>query len=175
MKSFDLQEAIQILETTPKVLAVFLSHVPGTWIDAHEGNDTWSPFDILGHLIHGEKTDWIARMRIILDEGAAKPFQPFDRFAQFEDSEGKSIASLLEEFEQLRAENVDYLRAQALSAADLEKTGMHPDFGVVTLRQLLATWVVHDLSHIRQIARVLAKQYKDEIGPWEQYLRVVHE
>lgn len=175
MKSFDIEEAIQILETTPDVLNVFLSNVPDTWIDADEGPETWSPFDILGHLVHGEKTDWINRTRIILESGESKRFEPFDRFAQFEDSKGKSLPALLEEFEELRRKNVHYLREQALSVDDYEKTGVHPELGEVTLKQLLATWVVHDLSHIRQIARVLAKQYKAEVGPWEKYLRVVHE
>ena len=175
MKSFDLHEAIQILETTPRVLTVLFSNLPEGWIDAHEGPETWSPFDILGHLIHGEKTDWIPRTRIILEEGTSRPFPPFDRSAQFEDSKGKRLSMLLEEFEQLRTENLDFLKRQALTDADYAKTGLHPDLGEVTLKQLLATWVVHDLSHLRQIARVLAKQYKAEIGPWETYLPVVYE
>lgn len=175
MKSFDIEEAIQILETTPNVLTAFLSNVPATWVDVNEGKGTWSPFDILGHLVHGEKTDWVARTRIILEEGESKTFQPFDRFAQFEESKGKSLATLLEEFEALREKNIQYLKGQTLTVSDYEKTGIHPDFGEVTLKQLLSAWVVHDLSHIRQIARVLAKQYKTEIGPWEQYLPVVYE
>lgn len=175
MKSFDRNEAIQVLETTPGVLTVLLRNLPESWIDAQEGPDTWSPFDILGHLIHGEKTDWITRTRIILEEGRLRTFPPFDRSAQFEDSKGKSLPMLLDEFEQLRKENIDFLKRQELTEEDFAKTGLHPDFGKVTLKQLLSTWVVHDLSHLRQIARVLAKQYKAEIGPWEAYLPVVHE
>lgn len=175
MKSFDIDEAIQILETTPGVLTVLLTNLPAGWIDAHEGPDTWSPFDILGHLIHGEKTDWIPRARIILEEGTSSPFPSFDRFAQFKDSEGKSLRELLDEFEQLRTQNIEFLNRLDLAESDYAKTGLHPDLGEVTLRQLLSTWVVHDLSHIRQIARVLAKQYKSEIGPWKEYLPVVDE
>ena len=175
MKSFDKTEAIQILETTPSVLSVLLSNLPETWMDADEGPDTWSAFDILGHLIHGEKTDWIPRARIILEHGTSKPFEPFDRFAQFEESRGKSLDTLLAEFKQLRTENIEYLKGLELTDAEYAKTGIHPDLGEVTLKQLLSTWVVHDLSHLRQIARVLAKQYKGEIGPWEAYLPVVHE
>ena len=175
MKSFDINEAIQVLESTPEVLTVLLSNLPESWTDAREGPETWSPFDILGHLIHGEKTDWIPRARIILEEGTSRPFPPFDREAQFKDSKGKSLSMLLDEFEQLRKENIDFLKRQELTDADYAKTGLHPDLGEVTLQQLLSTWVVHDLSHLRQISRVLAKQYKAEIGPWEKYLPVVQE
>ena len=175
MRSFELNEAIQVLETTPKVLSALLTNLPESWIDADDGPETWSPFDVLGHLIHGEKTDWIPRARIILDDAHSGPFEPFDRFAQFEASEGKSLDTLLDEFEQLRTQNLDYLDRQELTEADYAKTGIHPDLGEVTLKQLLSTWVVHDLSHLRQSSRVLAKQYKGEIGPWEAYLPVVHE
>lgn len=175
MRTFELTEAIQVLETTPSVLSVLLSNLPDEWVDADEGPETWSPFDIVGHLIHGEKTDWVPRMRMILDDDASDPFPAFDRTAQFEESKGKSLSMLLEEFEQRRKENVAYLKRQTLTDADLAKTGIHPDLGEVTLQQLLSTWVVHDLSHLRQVARVLAKQYKGEIGPWEAYLPVVHE
>ncbi len=136
----------------------------------NEGPDTWSPFDVVGHLIHGEKTDWIPRARHILD-GNPAPFPVFDRFAQFEESKGKTIESLLAEFKTLRDANIQHLHAMALTPADLQRTGMHPELGEVTLQQLLATWVRHDLSHIRQIARVMAKQYNAEIGPWQAYLR----
>lgn len=175
MKSFQINEAIQVLETTPSVLTVLFHDLPENWRDAREGPDTWSPVDILGHLIHGEKTNWITRARIILEEGTSRPFPPFDRFAQFEESEEKSVPVLLDEFTQLRAQNVKFLKRQELTDADYAKTGLHPDLGEVTLKQLLSTWVVHDLSHLRQVARVLAKQYKGEIGPWETYLPVVHE
>ena len=175
MKPFNIQEAIQILETTPAVLSALLRNLPEGWADAREGTDTWSPFDIVGHLIHGEKTDWIPRMQIILEYGKSKPFPEFDRQAQFRDSKGNSLSQLLDEFEELRKKNIGELKRQQLTDDDLGKTGLHPDFGEVTLQQLLSTWVVHDLGHLRQIARVLAKQYKDEIGPWEKYLPVVSE
>ncbi len=175
MKSFNINEAIQILETTPGVLNALLRNLPEGWADSHEGPDTWSPYDIVGHLIHGEKTDWIPRMQMILEEGTAKPFPDFDREAQFRDSKGKSLFQLLDRFEELRKKNVKELKRQQLTETDFSKTGLHPDFGEVTLQQLLSTWVVHDFSHVRQIARVLAKQYKGEIGPWEKYLPVVSE
>lgn len=175
MRTFERSEVIQVLETTPSVLSVLLSNLPDEWVNADEGPETWSPFDVVGHLIHGEKTDWVPRMRMILDDDTSDPFPAFDRTAQFEESKGKSLSMLLEEFEQRREENAAYLKRQTLTDADLAKTGMHPDLGEVTLQQLLSAWVVHDLSHLRQIARVLAKQYKGEIGPWEAYLPVVHE
>ena len=175
MKPFNINEAIQILETTPGVLNALLRNLPEGWADSHEGPDTWSPYDIVGHLIHGEKTDWIPRMQMILDEGSSKPFPDFDREAQFRDSKGKSLFQLLDRFEELRKKNISELKRQKLTEADFSKTGLHPDFGEVTLQQLLSTWVVHDLGHLRQIARVLAKQYKEEIGPWAEYLPVVSE
>ncbi|NBC16250.1 MAG: DUF664 domain-containing protein [Bacteroidetes bacterium] len=175
MKSFDLQEAIHLLKTTPSVLATLLSDLPEGWIHADEGPDTWSPFDVLGHLVHGEKTDWAPRVRIILEDGPSRPFPAFDRSGHVEASQGQSLHQLLDAFERLRAESIAFLKRQDLTDADLARKGRHPDFGEVTLRQLLSTWVVHDLSHLRQIARVLAKQYKTEIGPWEQYLPVVDE
>ncbi|MEM9556858.1 MAG: DinB family protein [Acidobacteriota bacterium] len=175
MRAFDLQETTQILETTPAVLRAWLSDLPEAWIKADEGGDSWSPFVIVGHLVHGEQTDWIPRMQRILEHGPSKPFEPYDRFAQFDASKGKSLAQLLDELERLRDENLETLRCQGLSAADLDRPGRHPELGDVTLRQLLAAWVVHDLGHIRQIARVLAKQYRDEIGPWTAYLPVASE
>ena len=175
MKPFSLDEAIQVLETTPKVLTALLNSLPQSWAEADEGPDTWSTYDILGHLIHGEKTDWIPRAQIILDEGKSRTFPQFDRFAQFSDSKGKSLKVLLNEFVQLRKNNIETLMRMELTDRDFVKSGLHPDFGEVTLKQLLSTWVTHDMSHLRQIARVLAKQYKSEIGPWEKYLPVVHE
>ncbi len=175
MKPFNLDEAIQVLETTPKVLTALLNSLPESWVEADEGPETWSAYDILGHLIHGDKTDWIPRARIILDEGKSRTFPQFDRFAQFSDSKGKSLKVLLDEFVQLRKNNIETLKRMELTDRDFAKTGLHPDFGVVTLKQLLSTWVTHDMSHLRQIARVLAKQYRSEIGPWEKYLPVVHE
>ncbi len=175
MLIFNLTETIILLERTPRVLNAMLSGLPDKWLYANEGHETWSPFDIVGHLIHGEKTDWIARTRMILEKGTSQPFKPFDRFAQFEESKNKSISDLLEEFEQLRKENLHALRQLNLTPADLQKKGLHPDFGEITLKQLLATWATHDLSHIRQISRVMAKQYKTDIGPWAKYLPVVSE
>lgn len=170
---FELAKSIEILERTPVVLETMLKGLSGEWIMQNEGPDTWSPFDIIGHLIHGEKTDWIPRMEIILSDKANKQFEPFDRFAQFQSSKGKSIGQLLDEFASLRSANIKKLKSKNLSESDLLKTGIHPAFGEVTLGQLLSTWVVHDLNHIAQVSRVMAKQYKDEVGPWIEYLRVL--
>jgi uncharacterized damage-inducible protein DinB len=144
------------------------------WVINNEGPDTFSPYDVIGHLIHGEKTDWVSRANRILESGITKPFDVFDRFAQYEESKGKTLQQLLEEFEKLRKENMVWLRSLQLTEADLDKKGMHPSLGKVTLRNLLATWVVHDLTHIAQITRVMAKQYKDEMGPWKEYFRILN-
>lgn len=175
MISFNLKEAIEILERTPAVLKSLLSDLSERWVFNNEGGDSWNPFDIVGHLIHGEKKDWILRTKIILEYGVEKPFEPFDRLAQFKDSEGKTLNDLLEEFAMLRKSNIDVLNKLNLNENDFKKKGIHPEFGKVTLKQLLSTWVVHDLSHIKQISRVMAKQYKKEIGPWETYLPVINE
>jgi hypothetical protein len=171
--NFDLPSGVAILERTPHVMRAMLAGLPPGWTDATEGPDTWSPFVIVGHLVHGERTDWIARARIILAQGDDRRFTPFDRFAQFRDSAGKSLPELLDEFQQLRADNVATLRSWTLTDDQLALTGQHPEFGSVTLRQLLATWVTHDLGHIAQTARVMAKQYRDAIGPWRAYLPIV--
>lgn len=170
---FELDHAIAVLSQTPRTLRSLSGDLPHQWIEKNEGPETWSPYDIVGHLIHGDKTDWIPRMEIILSDGSNKKFEPFDRFAQFKDSQGKTLRRLLDEFESLRKENIAKLRAKNLKAADFSKTGIHPAFGEVTLEQLLSTWVVHDLNHIAQIARVMAKQYKDEVGPWVEYLKIL--
>ena len=170
---FDLKKSIEILSRTPSVLEVFLDGINEEWTHNNEGKNTWSPFDILGHLIHGEKTDWIPRMNIILSESETKSFESFDRFAQFEASKGKTISQLLEEFKHIRAENIEILKSQNLTEHVLDKTGIHPAFGEVTLKQLLATWVAHDLGHIAQVARVMAKQYTIEVGPWKEYLPIL--
>jgi hypothetical protein len=170
---FQLQNAIEILERTPTVLNALLRNLSPEWINPNEGPDTWSPYDIVGHFIHGELTDWIPRARIILSGDANQSFVPFDRFAQFENSKGKSIQQLLDEFTLLRQQNVELLRSFNLSESDLDKTGIHPDFGPVTMRQLLSTWTVHDLNHIGQIVRVMAKQYYEEVGPWVPYLKIL--
>ena len=171
---YQLLEALEILEQTPQTLRSFLGQLSDTWLYNNEGENTWSPYDIVGHLIHGEKTDWIPRLKIILGSSENKTFEPFDRFAQFENSKGKTISQLLDEFETLRAENLDQLKAINLTTAQLELKGMHPELGEVTLSQLLATWVTHDLAHIAQISRVMAKQYKNEVGPWAAYIPILN-
>lgn len=172
-RPFVLDEAVAILERTPATLDSMLRGLPDSWLSAHEGGESWSPFDVVGHLIHGERTDWLPRVRMILDHGDDRTFAPFDRFAQFEASRGQSLVSLLESFAALRRESLRRLAALKLTEADFDRQGRHPAFGPVTLRQLLATWVAHDLDHIVQIARVLARQYTDEVGPWRAYLRVI--
>ena len=169
----DLPSATAVLERTPGALGALLTNLPEPFERGNEGGESWSPYDILGHLIHGERTDWIPRLRIILEHGEGRAFDPFDRFAQFEASRGASIEDLLDEFETLRTENLRALSALELEAEDLERTGRHPDLGVVTLGELLATWVVHDLAHIAQIARVMARQLDDEVGPWRAYLPIL--
>jgi hypothetical protein len=172
-RSFAVEEAAAILARTPAALDALLRGLPDGWITSNEGGETWSPFDVIGHLIHGERTDWMPRVRIILEHGESRPFDKFDRFAQFAASDGRGLGSLLDEFAMLRQENLRQLSALALSDADLEKRGRHPELGVVTLRQLLATWVAHDLDHVVQISRVLARQYSDEVGPWRAFLRII--
>jgi hypothetical protein len=172
-RSLVVEEAAAVLARTPAALDALLRGLPDDWIGANEGGETWSPFDVVGHLIHGEKTDWMPRVRIILEHGESRPFEKFDRFAQLAASEGRSLDRLLEEFAALRDENVRQLLGLQLSEADLDKRGRHPELGGVTLRQLLATWVAHDLDHVVQISRVLARQYSDEVGPWRAYLRVI--
>ena len=162
---FDLDDAIEILERTPVVVANLLSGLSDSWIAGNEGGESWSPFDIAGHFVVGEKTDWLGRTKIILEHGTSRPFEPFDRFAQFHESKGKTVEDLLDEFARLRAENLQELSG-LVSKNDLDKKGVHPEFGEVTLRQLLAAWVVHDLGHIAQISRVMSKQYRNEAGPW---------
>lgn len=170
---FQLPRALEILERTPAVFRALLDGLPQDWTSPNEGENTFSAFDNLGHLIHGERADWIPRARIILAQAANRRFEPFDRFAQYRESKGKSVAQLLEEFTRLRAENLRTLRDWRLTDAQLALEGEHPELGMVTLRQLLATWVAHDLGHLAQTARVLAKQYRDAVGPWRQYLPVL--
>jgi DinB family protein len=170
---FDLTTGIAVLERTPRTLRAMLAGLPSGWTDGTEGPETWSPYDIVGHLIHGERTDWIPRVQIILAQGPSRRFTPFDRFAQFRESQGKSLADLLDEFARLRAENLVTLAGWRVTEAQLALEGEHPAFGPVTLRQLLATWVAHDLGHVAQTARVMAKQYREAIGPWRAYLPVM--
>lgn len=171
---FDLEPGIEILTRTPAVLRALLTDLSGGWLHGNEGRDTWTPFEVLGHLIHGEKTDWIARAQIILADGESRTFEPFDRFAHLEANRGRTPESLLQEFERLRAANIATLRRLAADGFDLTARGRHPDLGRVTLGELLATWVAHDLGHIAQMARVMAKQYAQEVGPWQAYLPVLH-
>ena len=171
--NFDLAKSIEILERTPDVLIVMLQNIADDWTSNNEGLKTWNVYDIIGHLIEGEKTDWIPRMEIVLSDKQDKTFEPFDRFAQFEISKGKSLKELLEEFKGLRKKNLEHLRSKKLTTKDYEKKGIHPTFGEVTLSQLLSTWTVHDLNHIAQISRVMAKQYKVEVGPWIKFLKIL--
>lgn len=171
---FDLDRGLEILERTPDVLRTLLEGLPDDWTRPNEGPDTWSPFDVVGHLIDGEESDWMGRARIILAQGDDRRFEPFDRFRHLEQNQGRSLRELLERFAELRRENLEELRDLRIGEAELDLTGEHPAFGTVTLRQLLATWVTHDLGHIQQISRVMAKQYKEAVGPWEAYLPVLH-
>lgn len=170
---FDLGDAADVLARTPGTLRAMLDGLGGGWTDATEGPETWSPYVIVGHLIHGERTDWIPRAGIILARGPVRRFEPYDRFAQFRESAGRPLGDLLDEFAGLRAANLETLAGWQLTDDDLALEGEHPEFGPVTLRQLLATWVVHDLGHIAQAARVMAKRYREDIGPWRAYLPVV--
>jgi DinB superfamily len=170
---FALDDAMAILSRTPATIDALLRGLPDAWRVATEGPNTWSPFDVVGHLIHGEETDWMPRARLILEHGNTRPFVKFDRFAQFEASAGKPLDALLDEFADRRRRNLADLAALALSEADLDRLGLHPELGPVTLRQLLATWVAHDLDHVIQIARVIGRQYTDEVGPWRAYLRII--
>ena len=170
---FGIEQSIEILQRTPTVLRNMLAGLSDGWLHSNYGADTFSPFDVVGHLITGEKTDWMTRTRIILEHGTARPFDKYDRYAQFEDSRGKSIEQLLDEFERLRAANLAALRGLNLTPQLLAKKGMHPALGEVTLEQLLATWVAHDCNHIAQIAKCLATQYEEAVGPWKQYLGIL--
>lgn len=173
MGQFDLAQAIEILEKTPAILKTWLENTSEAWVQYKSDEESWSAFDIVGHFIHGEKTDWIPRARLILQREGEKEFEPFDRFAQFEDSQGKTLVDLLEEFSQLREKNLDTLRGFDLQPDDLERQGKHPVLGTVNLGQLIATWVVHDLEHLSQMAHGMAQRYKEEVGPWVEYLEVL--
>ena len=170
---FQLDHARDVLGRTPGTLNSLLRDLPEAWALSNEGPDTWSAFDVLGHLIHGEATDWIPRAKMILEHGEQRPFEPFNRVAMFEQSKGKSLNDLLATFERARGESLEQLEKMSLTPELLSKRGMHPELGVVTLSQLLATWVGHDLSHIAQVVRVMAKQYGDAVGPWRAYLSVL--
>lgn len=171
---FNLDDAVAILERKPATLNALLAGLPDRWVRATEGEGKWSPYDVIGHLIHGDRTDWIPRARHIL-AGERRPFEPFDRTAQFAESQGKSVGELLATFAELRRENVAALVSMNLTAGDLSRTGQHPELGEVRLGQLLATWVVHDLDHVGQIARTMAKVYADAVGPWSAYLSILQD
>ncbi len=171
--AFDLADSILILERSPSTFRALLAGLPDAWIHRDEGPDTFSAFDNLGHLIHGERTDWIPRARIILEQGADRRFEPFDRFAQQAESAGKSLATLLDEFDALRGENLATLRSWDLGDRELALVGVHPAFGPVTLRQLLAAWVAHDLGHLAQTSRVMAKRHREDVGPWRAFLPIL--
>ncbi len=170
--TFEIDKSIEILSRTPSILEVMLLGISAEWVKNNEGENTWSPYDIVGHLIHGEKTDWITRAKIILSNSVDKTFEPFDRFAQMNEEE-RTIEQLLEEFKELRTSNVNELKNLQVNEIDLAKEGIHPELGAVNLKALLGTWVVHDLGHIAQISRVMAKQYKGEVGAWKEYLSIL--
>lgn len=170
---FDLNKSIDLLSRTPQVVTTLLSNLHLDWTYNNEGEGTWSVFDVLGHLIHGEKTDWITRTEIILSSKENKIFEPFNRFAMINENTNKTLQNLLEEFTQLRVENLEKLKAFSLTDQDLSKTGIHPELGTVRLQELLACWVVHDLNHLNQINRIMAYQYKNEVGPWEKFLSII--
>ena len=173
--SFYLEKNIEIIERTPHVLEAMLSGISDYWIMREEAPGKWSVYDVIGHFIHGEKTDWIPRMEIILSDREDKTFEPFDRFAQFEDSKGKSFIQLLDEFKALRSKNVALLKSRNFTVGDYSKEGIHPEFGTVTLAQLLSTWAVHDLAHLAQITRIMAKQHKTDVGPWSNYIGLINQ
>ena len=171
---YSLERSYEILERTPAVLQSLLAGLSDGWLLHNEGPETFSPYDVIGHLVHGEKTDWVVRTKMILEFGNAQTFERYDRFAQYEESKGKSLQQLLDEFAAIRKENMRWFRSLNLTEADLDRKGMHPVLGDVTLKNLLATWVVHDLTHIAQITRVMAKQYKEEVGPWQEFFRILN-
>ena len=168
-----LDQTLSLLDRTPAALNALLRDLPEAWTCRNEGGDTWTAFDVIGHLIHGERTDWILRAKRILEFGESRPFEPFDRLAQERESQGKTLPELLDEFAGLRAQNLRELRGMNLAAKDLQKSGLHPALGVVTLSELLATWAVHDLTHLHQLSRILAHQYRDAVGPWVKFLGVL--
>lgn len=170
---YRLEDAIPVLARTPEALRGLLLGLPDVWITSNEGADSWSPFDVVGHLVHLEKGDWLNRIRIVLEDGTARPFPTVDRFAMFEASKGKSIAQLLDEFATLRRDNLAALKALNLTTGDFARKGLHPSLGEVTLQNLLAAWVAHDLNHLHQIAQTMSRQYRETVGPWRQFLLIL--
>lgn len=171
---YSLEKSIEILRRTPATLDALLRPLSDVWIFTNEGAESWSPYDVVGHLIHAEEHNWIARANVILQYGEARPFETFNRTAMFEQSKGKSLAELLDRFAQLREENIVELERMNPTPAMLEKRGTHPQLGTITLGHLLSTWVVHDLGHIGQVVRVMAKQYRDAVGPWQAFLPILN-
>ena len=169
----NLSETIALLSRTPATLNALLRDLPDPWTQQNEGGKSWSAFGVTGHLIHGERTDWMPRAKRILEFGDSRAFDPFDRWAQERETQGKSLPQLLDEFAALRSKNLEELRALNLTPDDLAKRGRHPALGVVTLSQLLATWAVHDLTHLHQISRIMAHQYREAVGPWNAFLGVL--
>lgn len=170
---FQIEQAVEILSNTPQVLKSLLDNHSDEWTIENENSENWSPFDVVGHLIHGEETDWIPRAEIILKQGENPTFEPFDRFAQFERSKGKTLIELLETFAELRRKSLETLKSWDLTGEQWQLKGIHPELGAVNLEQLLATWVVHDLTHIRQISTLLAKKYAENVGVWKEYLSIL--
>jgi hypothetical protein len=169
----NLEDTLALLGRTPKALDALLRDLPETWTKRSEGEGTWTAFDVVGHLVHGELTDWIPRARRVMESGESKAFDKFDRTAQDRESEGKTLGQLLDDFEKLRAENITKVRAMNLKASDLDRRGLHPSLGTVTLGNLLATWAAHDMTHLHQLSRIMAHQYREAVGPWTQYLGVL--
>jgi len=172
---FSIDKSVEILERTPALLEHLLNGISNEWTLNNEGGETWSVFDVIGHLVHGEQTDWMVRAEQIVSKTAGKNFSTFDRFAQFENSKGKTLEQILGDFTALRMANIEKLRQLNITEDDFNKTGIHPTFGAVTLTQLISTWVVHDLDHIAQIARIMAKQYKEQTGPWVAFLKILQQ
>jgi len=168
-----VSEAISVLDRSPSVLRALLQELPAPWLERHEGEDTFGPREVLGHLIHGEKTDWVPRIKLILEHGDTRPFVPFDRRG-FREAGRVSVVELLDEFETLRKANLAFLASLSLSSLQLALRGLHPELGAVTLGELLATWVVHDLNHIAQILRVMSTRYQAVVGPWKRYLGILN-
>jgi hypothetical protein len=172
--AFSIPDTVAVLERTPATLNALLRGLPDVWTSRNEGSDTWSAFDIVGHLLFADRTDWLPRARVILESGESRPFDPFDRLGQVKGSQGKLLEQLLDDFTQLRNESLASLRALNLQPEDFDRRGKHPALGTVTLSELLATWAVHDLTHLHQLTRVMGHQYRDAVGPFRAYLGVLH-
>lgn len=168
-----LQTTVALLTRTPVALDALLRGLPETWTLRNEGGNSWSAREVVGHLVHGERADWTPRVKMILQFGEARTFESFDRWGHEREMDGKSLEQLLDEFARLRAGNLDELRGSNLRREDLARRGRHPALGIVTLSELLATWAAHDLTHLHQISRIMAHQYREIVGPWSAYLGVL--